>query len=132
KSIALAVEIDGALPRAHGDGRRMTQVLINLVGNAIKFTDTGSVSIAAWASGDAITVAVRDSGPGISEADHVRIFQEFQQADFAILREKGGTGLGLTISKRIVELHGGRIWVESTAGQGATFLFTVPLIVRNQ
>ncbi len=132
KEIALKVELQPDLPAAHGDERKLTQVLLNLVGNAIKFTDEGEVAIEAAASNGAITVSVRDSGPGISEADQARIFQEFQQADSAIAREKGGTGLGLTISKRIVELHGGRIWVESRPGQGSIFSFTLPVAVERQ
>ncbi len=116
KQIALKVELAPDLPAAHGDERKLTQVLLNLVGNAIKFTDQGEVAIEASAANGSITVAVRDSGPGIAEADQVKIFQEFQQANSSITREKGGTGLGLTISKRIVELHGGRIWVEFERG----------------
>jgi signal transduction histidine kinase len=75
---------------------------------------------------------VRDTGPGISSADQARLFQEFQQADNAITRKKGGTGLGLAISKRIIEMHGGQIWVESQPGQGSTFTFTLPVIVERQ
>jgi len=119
-------------PPGHGDGRRLTQVLINLVGNAIKFTDAGEVAIKAEAHNGSFHVSVRDTGPGISAADQARLFQEFQQADNAITKKKGGTGLGLAISKRIVEMHGGRIWVESQPGQGSTFTFTLPVIVEGQ
>jgi signal transduction histidine kinase len=132
KGISLKVELAGGLPPAHGDERKLIQVLLNLVGNAIKFTDEGEVAIEATAANGFITVSVRDSGPGISEANQAKIFQEFQQADSAITREKGGTGLGLTISKRIIELHGGRIWVESCIGQGSTFSFTLPVRVEEQ
>ena len=106
------------LPPGHGDGRRLTQVLINLVGNAIKFTDAGEVVITAGAADGAFLLSVRDTGPGISAADQAKLFQEFQQADNAITRKKGGTGLGLAISKRIVEMHGGKIWVEVKARSG--------------
>jgi signal transduction histidine kinase len=106
--------------------------LLNLVGNAIKFTDTGEVAIKVAASDGAFTVAVRDTGPGISAADQAKLFQEFQQADNSVTRQKGGTGLGLAISKRIIELHGGRIWIDSTVGQGSTFSFTVPIRVDQQ
>jgi signal transduction histidine kinase len=108
------------------------QVLINLVGNAIKFTDAGEVAVKAEANNGSFHVSVRDTGPGISAADQARLFQEFQQADNAITRKKGGTGLGLAISKRIVEMHGGKIWVESQPGQGSTFAFTLPVIVDQQ
>ena len=107
-------------------------MLLNLVGNAIKFTDEGEVAIKASAANGSITVSVRDSGPGITEADQAKIFQEFQQADSEIAREKGGTGLGLTISKRIIELHGGKIWVESLLGQGSKFCFTLPIMSERQ
>jgi GAF domain-containing protein len=132
KKLAFKVEMAGELPPGHGDGRRLTQVLINLVGNAIKFTDAGEVAIKAEAKNGSFHVSVRDTGPGISAADQARLFQEFQQADNAITRKKGGTGLGLAISKRIIEMHGGRIWVESQPGQGSTFTFTLPVTVERQ
>jgi signal transduction histidine kinase len=102
------------------------------VGNAIKFTDAGEVAINASATNGSFTVAVRDSGPGISEADQARIFDEFQQADSSSTRKKGGTGLGLSIAKRIIEMHRGRIWVESTPGKGSTFFFTLPVRVEQE
>ena len=132
KKLAFKVEVPTELPPGRGDGRRLTQVLINLVGNAIKFTDTGEVAIKAEANNGAFHVSVRDTGPGISAADQAKLFQEFQQADNAITRKKGGTGLGLAISKRIIEMHGGKIWVESQPGQGSTFAFTLPVIVERQ
>jgi signal transduction histidine kinase len=132
KKLAFKVEMATELPLGRGDGRRLTQVLINLVGNAIKFTDAGEVAIKAEANNGAFYVSVRDTGPGISAADQTRLFQEFQQADNAITRKKGGTGLGLAISKRIIEMHGGRIWVESKPGQGSTFAFTLPVKVERQ
>ena len=132
KRLAFKVELARELPPGRGDGRRLTQVLINLVGNAIKFTDAGEVAIKAEAHNGSFHVSVRDTGPGISSADQARLFQEFQQADNAITKKKGGTGLGLAISKRIIEMHGGRIWVESQPGQGSTFTFTLPVIVERQ
>jgi signal transduction histidine kinase len=132
KKLAFKVEMAPELPPGHGDGRRLTQVLINLVGNAIKFTDAGEVAIKAEANNGSFHVSVCDTGPGISAADQAKLFQEFQQADNAITRKKGGTGLGLAISKRIIEMHGGRIWVESQPGQGSTFAFTLPVIVERQ
>jgi signal transduction histidine kinase len=127
KGLALEVEIPDGLPPARADERRITQVLMNLVGNAIKFTEAGKVAIRVSMEGEAFRVEVSDTGPGIAEADRERIFQEFQQVDSSSTRKKGGTGLGLAIARRIVELHGGRIWVESTPGVGSTFAFTLPI-----
>ena len=132
KKLAFKLELAPELPAGHGDGRRLTQVLINLVGNAIKFTDAGEVAIKAEAHGGSFHVSVRDTGPGISAADQTKLFQQFQQADNAITRKKGGTGLGLAISKRIIEMHGGKIWVESEVGHGSTFSFTLPVVVEQQ
>jgi signal transduction histidine kinase len=112
KNLAFKCEVGPNLA-SHGDGRRLTQVLLNLVGNAIKFTDSGEVTIKVSAADGVFSVAVHDTGPGISAADQAKLFQEFQQADNSITRKKGGTGLGLAISKRIIEMHGGRIWVDS-------------------
>jgi signal transduction histidine kinase len=132
KKLAFRLDLSPGLPPGHGDGRRLTQVLINLVGNAIKFTDAGQVTVKAEANNGSFHVSIRDTGPGISAADQTKLFQEFQQADNAITRKKGGTGLGLAISKRIIEMHGGQIWVESQPGQGSTFTFTLPVIVERQ
>jgi PAS domain S-box-containing protein len=130
KKLAFKVELASAIPNARGDERRLTQVLLNLVGNAIKFTDVGEVMIKATELNGLFEVAVCDTGPGISAADQARLFQEFQQADNSITRKKGGTGLGLAISKRIIEMHGGQIRVESVVGQGSTFSFTLPVMVE--
>ena len=132
KNLALKVELPTDLPPALGDERRLTQVLLNLVGNAIKFTDTGGVAIKTSTADGTLTVAVHDTGPGISEADQGKIFEEFQQADSSSTKQKGGTGLGLAIAKRIIEMHGGRLWVESELGHGSTFSFTVPVKVERQ
>jgi len=132
KKLALKATVPADLPPARGDQRRLTQVLLNLAGNAIKFTDEGEVSIQARTSDGAFVVSVSDTGPGISEADQQKIFEEFQQADSSSTRKQGGTGLGLSISRRIVELHGGRLWVESTPGHGSTFSFTLPIRVEHQ
>jgi signal transduction histidine kinase len=132
KHIAFKVEVPQNLPAGRGDQRRITQVLLNLVGNAIKFTDQGEVAIKASASNGSFEVAVRDTGPGIGKADQATIFEEFKQADTPVTTKKGGTGLGLSISKRIIEMHGGRLWVESDLGRGSTFSFTVPVNVDRQ
>ena len=120
------------LPPGHGDGHRLTQVVLNLVGNAIRFTDSGEVVINASKVDGSFKITVRDTSPGISESDQAKLFQEFQQADNTIAHKKGRTGLGLAISKRIIELHGGKIRIESTVGQGSTFLFMLPIKVEQQ
>jgi signal transduction histidine kinase len=130
KKLALTVTLAPALPVGRGDDRRLSQVLLNLVGNAVKFTDAGEVRIEAKASDGAFLVSVSDTGPGIAAEDQARIFEEFQQADTSSTRKKGGTGLGLSIAKRILALHGGRIWVESALGKGSTFSFTLPVRVE--
>jgi two-component system, NtrC family, sensor kinase len=127
KGIGLRAEMEAGLPTAAGDERRLTQVLLNIVGNAIKFTDRGEVVVAVRRDGDMVDFAVRDTGPGIAAEHQARIFGEFQQVDDSSTREKGGTGLGLTISRRIVELHGGTIGVESELGRGSTFRVRIPL-----
>jgi signal transduction histidine kinase len=132
KKLGFKVEAQPDMPKGHGDERRLTQVVLNLVGNAIKFSDTGAVIIKASAANGTFTVAVQDNGPGISKADQGKIFEEFQQADNSATKKKGGTGLGLSISRRIVEMHGGRLWVESEVGQGSVFQFTLPIEVQAQ
>jgi signal transduction histidine kinase len=132
KELALAIEVAPDLPTGRGDERRLTQVLLNLVGNAIKFTDQGEVVIKASAQNGSFTVAVRDTGLGIGPADQAKIFEEFRQADSSLTRKKGGTGLGLSISRRIVEMHGGRLWVESEVECGSTFAFMLPVNVERQ
>jgi signal transduction histidine kinase len=121
------VEISDGMPQGRGDERRITQVLLNLVGNAIKFTDYGEVRITASCANGTYSVAVADTGPGIPDAEQARIFEEFHQIDSSNTKKKGGTGLGLAIAKRIIELHRGRIWVESKVGQGSTFRFELPV-----
>jgi signal transduction histidine kinase len=132
KRLKLVVDLPPDLPTGRADQRRLAQVLLNLVGNAIKFTDEGHVALRVGAAAGVFAIAVSDTGPGIPEADHERIFEEFQQADTSRTRPKGGTGLGLAIARRIVTMHGGRIWVESTPGAGATFRITMPVCVDAQ
>ena len=127
KGLMLNVALPHDLPVGRGDERRLTQVLMNLVGNAIKFTEAGEVKIEVQISDEGFLILVTDTGPGIAPADQECIFEEFRQIDSSNTRMKGGTGLGLSIAKRIVELHGGRIWVESKPGEGSTFRFVVPL-----
>ena len=132
KKLAFKADVQADLPAGRGDERRLTQVLLNLVGNAIKFTDAGEVVIKAGAENGDFHVSVRDTGPGISAADQAKLFQEFQQAENPATRKKEGTGLGLAISKRIVEMHGGCIWMESEPGKGSTFFVTLPVQVCEQ
>jgi signal transduction histidine kinase len=130
KNLALRIELPNDLPTAHGDERRLTQAFLNVVGNAIKFTDSGEVAIKVAANNGAYTLSVRDTGPGIDPARRVKIFDEFQQADNFSTKTKGGTGLGLSIAQRIVAMHGGRIWLESELGAGSTFFLEVPIDVE--
>ena len=131
KKLDLNLKVPPDLSIARGDEQRIAQVLLNLLGNAIKFTDAGEVQVEVTEDfGKTFLVSVTDTGPGLSEADQKIIFQEFQQADGSNTRKKGGSGLGLSIAKKIVEMHGGRIWVESDVGKGSTFRFTLPVRVE--
>jgi len=127
KGLELHIETDKELPTLDFDLQRITQVLLNLVGNAIKFTHCGEIRIGARTQEHEIEFSVSDTGMGIPKADQDRIFSAFQQADSSISREAQGTGLGLAISKRFVEMHGGRIWVDSEFGRGSVFRFTLPV-----
>ena len=132
KNLNLKVKIPGILETGKGDEQRIAQVILNLLGNAIKFTEQGEVDVEATVSNESFLVSVTDTGPGLSETDQKKIFEEFRQADGSSTRVKGGTGLGLSISKKIVEMHGGRIWVDSSLGKGSTFSFTLPIRVEMQ
>ena len=127
KQLRLTVDVAPDLPVGQGDERRIVQVLLNLVGNAIKFTEKGEVAVRVSASAGAFLAAVADTGPGIKKEDQEKIFEEFQQSDSSLTKNKTGTGLGLAIAKNIVELHGGHIWVESTLGEGSTFYLRIPV-----
>jgi PAS domain S-box-containing protein len=127
RPVELVQEVDDDLPIIRADSTRIRQVLLNLISNAAKFTEEGSITMRAWADDDHITISVIDTGRGIPEEHWGTIFQEFQQVDGTATRRVGGTGLGLPISRHFVELHGGRIWVESEMGIGSTFTFTIPI-----
>jgi signal transduction histidine kinase len=129
KGLMLAATVAEKLPIGRGDERRLTQVLLNLAGNAVKFTETGAIDIVADAIDGHFEITVRDTGPGIAPKDQALIFEQFQQVDSSSTRQKGGTGLGLAISKRIVEMHGGTIDVESVPGSGSTFRLKIPIRV---
>jgi signal transduction histidine kinase len=127
KKLAFKTEVADTLPTGRGDEQRLTQVLLNLVGNAIKFTDAGEVRVSAKTINGHFAISVTDTGPGIPEEHQSRIFEQFHQVDSSNTKKKGGTGLGLAIAKQIIEMHGGRIWVESTVGCGSTFQMELPV-----
>jgi len=132
KNLILRVVLPPDLPPGRGDERQIAEVLSNLLGNAIKFTDAGEVVVDVRASEDEFSVSVSDTGPGIALADQPRVFEPFWQSDATNTREKGGTGLGLAIAKGIVEAHGGSIGVKSTPGNGSTFCFVLPIRVDSR
>ncbi len=127
RGLALRMEIDPDLPRIRVDPTRIRQVLFNLLNNAARFTERGSVTVSVCRRGQEIIFSVADTGVGIAPEDIPRIFEEFQQADGSIRRRYGGAGLGLAISRQFVEIHGGHIWVESEVGKGSTFYFSLPI-----
>src|SRR6266567_4353670 len=128
KDLQLSVNQAEKIPDIAGDRRRLTEVLQNLLDNAIQYTPAGGqIMVSAEVTGSEVTFTVSDTGIGIPQADQPRIFERFYRVDVARSREVGGTGLGLSISKHLVEVHGGRIWVDSEVGQGSQFHFTVPI-----
>jgi len=128
KQVELKLKISPDLPEVEADSTRVRQILLNLMGNAEKYTDEGSITLRATQMADNwVQVSVIDTGIGIKEEDFERIFEEFQQTEEAFTMRKVGTGLGLPISKKFTELLGGRLWVESEYGNGATFHFTLPI-----
>ncbi|MCP4664245.1 MAG: response regulator, partial [bacterium] len=127
KSLVLTNAVPEDLPAADADEDRLQQILHNLVGNAVKFTESGSVEVAAEAGDGRLVVRVTDTGIGIPEQARERIFEAFEQADASTEREFGGTGLGLAVTRQLVALHGGEIEVQSTPGEGSTFSFTLPI-----
>ena len=109
------------------DRDKVEQIMLNLLSNAVKFTPAGgSVEVRSAQINSEVQISIADTGPGIASEDQERIFEEFQQTEVGI-EQREGTGLGLALSKRLIELHGGRIWVESASGEGSTFTFTLPL-----
>ncbi len=127
KGLPFYMEIQPGLPEINADKERLIQVVINLLSNALKFTEKGYVKCKAQLNGDDILVSVEDTGIGIPEEEKDRIFEKFKQVGDLIRGKPKGTGLGLPISKQIVEAHGGEIWVESQLGKGSIFYFTIPL-----
>ncbi|MBX3084984.1 MAG: GAF domain-containing protein [Anaerolineae bacterium] len=127
KNLKLHLTLDPDLPPLHIDGQRIRQVLLNLLSNAAKFTAQGSITVSATRRAQDIAITVQDTGIGIKPDDLDKIFEEFRQVDGSLARTETGTGLGMPISRRFVELHGGRMWVDSTYGEGTTVHFTLPL-----
>lgn len=128
KSLDLEVQIPPDLPDVYCDRTRILQVIVNLLSNAARFTERGGITLSVVQEDGRIVVSVSDTGPGISPEDAAVIFEPFCQGVSANRRDKGGTGLGLTISKEFVELHGGRMWLESELGAGSTFFFRLPVV----
>ncbi|HEY2547271.1 MAG TPA: ATP-binding protein, partial [Candidatus Acidoferrum sp.] len=128
KELRISVNTPPDLPDIAGDRRRLAEVLQNLLDNAIQYTlPGGQITVSAKKAKDEIIFTVTDTGIGIPKADQSRIFERFYRVDVARSREAGGTGLGLAIAKHLVEVHGGRLWVESEIGQGSQFHFSVPI-----
>jgi signal transduction histidine kinase len=129
RSIALHTGIDDRLGAIQADERKVRQVVLNLLSNAIKFTpEGGRIDVVAVAKDGFVEVSVSDTGVGIAPQDQEAVFEEFRQVGTDYARKHEGTGLGLALARKFVDLHGGRIWVKSQIGQGSTFTFTIPVI----
>ena len=127
RPVAVVTDIDKSLPAIRGDRQRILQIILNVLSNACKFTEKGEIRISAARQDGEILLAIKDTGPGISEEEQKAIFKTFKQGE-AGLRRGGGTGLGMSISKRLAEAHGGRMWLESRKGEGATFYVALPVL----
>lgn len=128
KGIYLHIDIPNNLPKVYCDSTRIRQILLNILNNAGRHTESGGVTIKVWQDASNIVISVSDTGPGIPSDAKDRIFEPFQQVDNSMRRRVGGSGLGLSITKRFVEMHEGKIWLESEVGKGSTFYFTLPLV----
>ena len=127
RGIALQMNVDGRLGQIQADERKVLQVVLNLLSNAIKFTpEGGRIDVSAGAKDALVEISVTDTGIGIAPEDQEKVFEEFRQVGTAAKKVEG-TGLGLTLCRKFVELHGGRIWVKSELGAGSTFTFTIPV-----
>jgi signal transduction histidine kinase len=127
KGLELILDMDKNVNTIEADRTRLRQIMWNIMGNAIKFTEKGSVTLSVQAKSDHLLFSIRDTGIGIKEENKSVVFEQFRQIDGGLNRAAGGTGLGMPITKKLVELHGGEIWVDSVYGQGSTFLFTIPI-----
>ena len=125
--IGLSLEVEAGLGDMRADQRKIKQIMLNLLSNAVKFTpDGGHITVHARLNGDVLEVAVTDTGIGIAPADQDTVFEEFRQAGGSYSNKQEGTGLGLALTRRFVELHGGSMGLQSAPGQGSTFTFTIP------
>ncbi|MCK6578804.1 MAG: ATP-binding protein [Anaerolineae bacterium] len=125
KDVKIAAEISPDIPRIRGDRQRILQIFLNIISNACRFTEKGTIAIRASMQGDDVLVSVADNGPGIDEEDREAVFIAFRQTASGI-RTTGGTGLGMPLTKTMVEAHGGKIWFESVVGEGTTFFVSLP------
>jgi signal transduction histidine kinase len=126
--IVMGQQVDAKLGEIIADERKFKQIVLNLLSNAVKFTpDGGRIDVSARREDDNLVVAVHDTGIGIAPEDQAAVFEEFRQVGRNYTNKQEGTGLGLALTKKFVELHGGRIWLESEAGKGSTFTFTIPI-----
>jgi signal transduction histidine kinase len=126
KPVEIQVDMNESLSVIRGDRQRIVQILLNIMSNACKFTETGSVKVRAYQEGSNVVFAITDTGPGIGEEDQKMVFEAFKQTTTG-LRQGGGTGLGMPISKSLAEAHGGRLWLESKVGSGTTFYVALPI-----
>jgi signal transduction histidine kinase len=126
KPVRFTTDIDPHLPIVAADTQRISQVILNIISNACKFTKEGEIHLSACVQDNTILVTVKDTGPGIVPEEHSAVFEKFKQTS-AGLRQGGGTGLGMPISKSLIEAHGGQMWLESKLGHGASFKFTLPI-----
>jgi signal transduction histidine kinase len=126
KTIRLETSIDNPLPLVRGDRQRILQVLLNIMSNACKFTEEGTIKIVAREREGSVEISVADTGPGIAYDDQPAVFEPFRQTSTG-LRQAGGTGLGMPISKNLTEAHGGRLWLDSVPGEGTTFYVVLPI-----
>ena len=127
KPFKLTVDVQDGIPQTIGDHDRLLQVVINLISNASKFTDEGGITVRVWRDDSNVLVSVTDTGMGIAQSDYDKVFEQFVQVGDTLTNKPKGTGLGLPISKQIVEHHGGKMWVESVLGKGSTFTFSLPI-----
>jgi signal transduction histidine kinase len=129
KAITLETDFDTPLPLIRGDRQRILQVLLNVMSNACKFTEEGKITVRT--PRNTVEIAIEDTGPGIATEDQLEVFEPFKQTDTG-LRQAGGTGLGMPISKNLTEAHGGRLWLESVLGKGSTFFVVLPVKSESQ